>query len=433
MKCNKVASKSFFALVLVLLCSNLPTLAVTPDSSKARDVKPEEKTIGQTVYEIGKGVVTLPITAIAGFSKFAVTSIYENPQIRKAVAAAMQFEPVPGAFLVGGFSATKGIKYGVGYSNIDLLDPGDRIKLSFSYSTHKYQSYSLSYRNRRLFARNAGFEFLLYYKDRPWETFHGIGFDSGEGDEVTYTMEMTHVSAGIPVRVNDHFDFTLLGSLSRANIYDGEDDNLVGDLDVIEEKLGLQPEELRNTAVVSIGGQVTHNWRDSEGQPSRGGWERFALHYVTSTKDGDELEYTLMQGEVRYYLNIFKKRLLAVRALTQNLTYSDNSPVAPFYLRSSLGGDEYLRGYKTRRFIDNDMALWTIEYRWPIWQMIDAFIFYEKGRVFDTIGKHFTFNDWDYSTGFGFRAWQSSGALVALQTAFSEEGTRFYILVEQDF
>jgi outer membrane protein assembly factor BamA len=433
MSCKPSIRIILLPILIALVCLASSATAVTPDSSKTREVEPEKKTVGQTMYEIGKGVVTLPVKAVAGFSQFLITGVYENPYLRRAVAAALQSDPAPGIFLVGGFGASKGISFGLGYTDIDIVKPGDRVKLTFSYSTHRYQSYSLKYKHPELFGRDVGFDLLLYYKNRPWETFNGIGFDSKESDEVSYTYEITHLSAGIPIRLHRHLGVTLLGSYSKANIYDGEDDNLLGNLDQIRQRLGLVPAEMRKTTVVSIGGQITHNWRDSDGQPSWGGWEQFALHYVASTKEGDDLAFTLMQGELRYYLNIFKKRLLAFRAMAQDLTYSDDSPVAPFYLRSSLGGESVLRGYKERRFIDNDMALWTIEYRWPIWRMIDAFLFYEKGRVFDSISKDFTFKNWEYSTGFGFRAWQQSGALVALQTAFSKEVTRFYLIVQQDF
>lgn len=124
--------------------------------------------------------------------------------------------------------------------------------------------------------------------------------------------------------------------------------------------------------------------------------------------------------------------MLAFRLLVETIDPTGNSVDTPFYLRSSLGGNDDLRGYQTRRFVDNDLALVSVEYRYPILDHVDAFIFLDEGRVFGSITDDFSFRDWRYSTGVGFRVYNVSGLILSTLTAFGDEGTRFYFQLSEN-
>ena len=104
----------------------------------------------------------------------------------------------------------------------------------------------------------------------------------------------------------------------------------------------------------------------------------------------------------------------------------------PVYALADLGGLHGLRGYSTSRFNDDAKALASIEYRWPLWDRIDAFLFIEGGRVFHDLSHDFEFRDWESSYGGGFRVWHQEGLQAYLQIAGSSEGGRVYFSWAED-
>ncbi len=139
------------------------------------------------------------------------------------------------------------------------------------------------------------------------------------------------------------------------------------------------------------------------------------------------LEYVRASVDLRAYVNIYRKRLLALRLFLETSETVGNSPELPFYLRPSLGGREKLRSYPSRRFVDNDVVLASIEYRYPIWDVVDAFVFLDEGHAFEDVGNDFTFRDFHWSSGVGLRVWNDRGLVLSVLAAYGPEEPRYYI------
>ena len=125
-------------------------------------------------------------------------------------------------------------------------------------------------------------------------------------------------------------------------------------------------------------------------------------------------------------------RILATRFYIQRFAAdNNNNRVTPIYLASRLGGFEALRGYSDGRFIDNDLAFASVEWRFPVFYVrktgMDGFVFLDEGRVYDEITDATFFKDWKYSAGFGLRVWNEREVSLSTLVATSDEGTRFYI------
>jgi outer membrane protein assembly factor BamA len=105
----------------------------------------------------------------------------------------------------------------------------------------------------------------------------------------------------------------------------------------------------------------------------------------------------------------------------------------PFFMRNQLGGGETLRGYITGRFCDKDLALATLEYRFPVWRhpspaetyQVDGRIFMDAGRVFSDIVEEFTFKDTELCGGFGLRFSSEEDFIFRLEIAKSSEQLSF--------
>jgi len=68
------------------------------------------------------------------------------------------------------------------------------------------------------------------------------------------------------------------------------------------------------------------------------------------------------------------------------LGYSDIGGGAPFYLRSTIGGYDRLRGYENERFTGRTSLLVQHDHRFPIWGPVEGSLFAASGQVADGPG-----------------------------------------------
>jgi outer membrane protein assembly factor BamA len=73
-----------------------------------------------------------------------------------------------------------------------------------------------------------------------------------------------------------------------------------------------------------------------------------------------------------------------------------------------------------------------IEYRYPVWEYMDGQLFFDAGRVFDSI-KDVSFKDFKYSGGIGLRFVAGEYFLSRLQLAYGNEGFRVLFKTSQAF
>jgi outer membrane protein assembly factor BamA len=135
-----------------------------------------------------------------------------------------------------------------------------------------------------------------------------------------------------------------------------------------------------------------------------------------------------MKVDLRHYLNVWRKRIFATRFYLHRIDADDGNPTAlPVNLLSRLGGPAGLRGYTVGRYMDNDMVLASIEWRFPVWKVIDGFAFLDEGRVFDDIADARVFKGWIYSAGMGLRVWNKDAVSLATTIGFGDEGVQFQL------
>lgn len=420
------------AAALLLLCYT-DSVAYQLDTTKVREKPPEESQgIGETLLRTPEYILKTPVWAIEGFSDFTLNEIvltdFTTNLIEKLTAA----DRVWGFFPLVSYGSNSGIKYGLTFTSEEVFTRGERVRVKTYYSSHDYSRFSIQYAapsDLPLFRR-----LLLqaHYKRRPWEQFYGLGNGSSEDDEVAFTLEESYVEFGWFHLLHSTTRVQVDGAYTYSNIYDGEDPDLVGNLDSIATLFDLNGNELRSSRVWSIGLTLDHDWRDHPGQPSGGGQELLSVHYSKGVSRTNDLEYLVFRGDLRHYLEVYKKRVIALRFLVETTELLGDSPELPFYLRRSLGGEEKLRGYPENRFLDHNLALAAIEWRYPIWKVVDGFVFFEEGRVFDTFTEDFTLDDWHYSAGAGLRIWRMDGLLFSSFFGISREGFRAYAQLSEE-
>jgi len=124
-------------------------------------------------------------------------------------------------------------------------------------------------------------------------------------------------------------------------------------------------------------------------------------------------------------------RRLAFKSVLRKAEALGNKEV-PFFENPSLGNSDDLRGFSTDRFRDSGSLLFTLEYRYPLWDFSDIVFFVDEGQVFNQYSD-IGIDDFHTSYGFGFHLISSKGFAFRSEFAFSRETSRFILLISPNF
>jgi outer membrane protein assembly factor BamA len=170
-----------------------------------------------------------------------------------------------------------------------------------------------------------------------------------------------------------------------------------------------------------IGGCAAEmDFRDYPGDPHKGaraagGYERYFA------QEDDRFSFHRFSALAEQYIPFFNETHVAAIRVTTALTTHSKDQAVPFYLQSTLGGSNTLRGFQRYRFYDENFLLFNAEYRWEVSTQFDAALFYDYGSVFHRPGDIDLFS-MESSAGFGLRLKDSNNVVARLDMGFSREG-----------
>ena len=432
-----VAVLSFSAVCPAQVVQTTDTAVITAassfDSTATIDPEPVSHGVGYYAIRLPQYALQSPVWVLKGVSWLGVRQAYES-SFGRTVAAAMHIQRIWGFYPALDYGAEQGLAGGLVFHSRDVLTKGERFKIKGTYSTNRYQYYYIKYNLPHWAGYDYDANFMIRYHWMPRERFFGLGPATSKDNEVNYAHEETYFHADFSYFPGHNIGFGLEVEYTISNARNGEDPALPGELDslIANPALGLTEASFAKSRIAGIGFLINHDWRDHRGQPTKGGFERIGIAYNVGTGRGDDLEFWHYSVEMAQYFNVYMKRIIAVRGLVDWRDRTTDSPELPVYALADLGGLHGLRGYSTSRFNDDAKALASIEYRWPLWDRIDAFLFIEGGRVFHDLSHDFEFRDWESSYGGGFRVWHQEGLQAYLQIAGSSEGGRVYFSWAED-
>lgn len=170
---------------------------------------------------------------------------------------------------------------------------------------------------------------------------------------------------------------------------------------------------------LDLGINLVHDTRDATAMPERGGLRSFSFHRFQGIgqKGFDYNEYRL---DLRQFIRLWgPRRVLALRN-AWTFQQETGTSVVPFYRLSFLDLNTPLRGFDRGRFRDHGSVIFNVEYRYPVWDIIDGTIFFDTGRVFDD-PSDFSFNNFKYSVGGGIQFVTKNFLLFRIQAAYGGE------------
>ncbi|NIV91833.1 BamA/TamA family outer membrane protein [candidate division KSB1 bacterium] len=388
----------------------------------------QERDMGDNFIEIlgevpGK-VITLPVSLFfkglakaAGFVDYndiilRITDILTNEDGTRKVRPV--FTPVSGGGLI--------------FIQDNLFKNGMNFRAAASFGIRTRRNFYGKLRDTQLFAPKLGLQISGFYKRLPDEDFFGIGNNSFEANQTNYLHDESNFELEF---LTGPFGRALIGagfSLSNVNIQEGKDPNVptLDSLFTANQIPGFSGADMWTLLF-----RVYRDTRNVTGHPTCGGEAFFSYEY-SQQLDGSEFGYSKFTLDVRHYFELFYQRVIALRFRTE-ITDNIGQNKIPFFRLGALGGSEILRGYRSVRFRDKDLMLGGIEYIWPIHAMASVYGFFEEGRVFTDVFDDFTFNDFKYSVGGGFRIKAPDGTLTAiLEFGKSDEQFRINFVLNRD-
>lgn len=327
----------------------------------------------------------------------------------------------------GGFHLTRhvavvlgGIKQGSGAAAGPALSwdlaGGAYAQVKAVYSIHQFKLLQARYDSRPLFGRRSRISTRLRWLDAPKLALYDAGPDSPR-EHAEYGLRSADWSGSVRTTITST---TTLSAGSGVERYASDS----GSIDASEDEA--------LSAVPDAPGLATHPWfvhsfaamsHDSRLSPEFSRTGRLlsaALHDYHDAHDGSQ-SFRRVEIAAQQLLPTRSRR--GALGLTARVWLSQTSSGhdVPFFLMPTLGGSDYLRGYRGYRFRDRHAALLSAEYRWAVHEMVDVAGLYEAGVVSSTV-RGLSLAGMAQSAGGGFRVHTKTSDLVRVDLVRGRDG-----------
>ncbi len=281
------------------------------------------------------------------------------------------FLPVP---LIG-FSQEAGFQFGVAgiYSfYTDIKDP--QIKASqfygvLAFSTKKQMQISFK---ADVWAKENKYHYLteVKYLNQPFN-FYGIGNKTLLADEDKLNLKRLRLNAELERKILDQL--YLGGGVEYENLVfsDKETGGIYTSDPTLVDKNGGQFLYFKVTSLFDSRDQVSY--------ASKGFYTKLQFSYAPDVFDSPNFYGTLFTADVRNFHKISNKLNIALNATFEGIS---GSRATPFYTLRQLGNDQFMRGYYTGRYRDENLLTSQAELRFRPVPRFGVVAFGGAGKVF---------------------------------------------------
>ncbi len=299
---------------------------------------------------------------------------------------------------------------------------GEEYKLIASYTEKIERKFLFDYRNLFLSGGRYSLEANVGFFKNATARFFGIGPQTSAAQETNYTDRelLGHITAGLYVGPGRRVLFT--ERLRSVEVQVGA----VPDIPFTQPVFPT----IKGTGGGTIWGHklaFLDDTRDDTLTPTIGSYFTMYLELAQSlSADSNTVfshygaEYkTLIPNETKEYTFVFRARINATVGGAE----------IPFFERSSLGGQNSLRGFGVGRFVDNHSLVFNFEERIQLFHLkafgtvaeVEAAPFLDVGKVTDTF-RYRAFSQYEANPGIGFRAISRPNVVGRVDFANGNEG-----------
>lgn len=316
----------------------------------------------------------------------------------------------------GGIKPGSGAALGpaVGYSFRD----GSFVQAQAEYSIHHYKLLQTRFQSRSFGAMRAIVSSRVRWQDAPRLALYEVGPDSPNG-RALYGERKTEYSAAVTLRPTPITRAAGGLGYERFTVDSGRaDPSEEESLPVVPRLQGLATEP-HFVHLFVAGGLDT---RPSGDLSRRGSQFSAAIHgFSDRSHTGFSFAQFALEGE--HLVPVAHER--GALSLAANLWTSRGTNV-PFFLMPTLGGGDYLRGFRTYRFRDRDAAELTAQFQWGVHEYADAVAFVDAGTVAPRLSA-IRMSAIPVTQGVGIRVHTPKKTVFRLDLARSVEGLQLLI------
>jgi outer membrane protein assembly factor BamA len=331
------------------------------------------------------------------------------------------------------FTNRSGLGAGLAILANDPLGSPDRTILYGLLRENGDRTVSFSYGRRLPQLSGKRFGFGAQYSLDSDARYFGIGGDSRKEDERALSIEGFDVYTSIEIPAPDEWNARIELAFRRRELTSG-----TGSLPPVSPGDSVEPPQGFGRALSYPEATLSleYDTRDSNGRPTRG-WVIAASASATHDIQNNETGGLFAEAHAGVYIPVLPlNRVLLLTLGTALASPLGRDNEIPFHTLLELGGGKTLRGYTSGRFVDR-LGWWgTAEYRYHVFRYseldasLSSTLFFDAGQVGRTPDDLFS-APLRWSVGVGFRLELSLFFLGRIQLAYSPDGPRIVIAVNE--
>jgi len=320
-----------------------------------------------------------------------------------------------------------------GTYNLFRYDPGGRLmKFQASLTEDIERKLVFTFTDPALSDGRYAFSFGGAFFKNATSRFFGISQDTPESNQSNYTAREVRADWKFGVYLNEVTQVALSQRYREVRVQTGGVTEFPYAGQVFASVSGMQGASI-------LGHRVTFHYdtRDNLISPTVGTQVTSYAEVNQNFRNGTNPLYTRYELDFKkLFPSESKRMILEVRGNIQT-TFGFT---VPFYERSSLGGQNNLRGYGVDRFIDDHLIVLNIEQRIHVLRTRVANVmaefevapFIDMGKTFNTFKKR-QFQDYEATPGIGFRGIIRPGTVGRIDYGYSKEGGAVFAGLDYPF
>lgn len=338
-----------------------------------------------------------------------------------------------------------GFTYGATVFHNDLMGHDESLSAAASFGGRYVQSYEAVFEGDRVGGSHVWLETRARYELQPATLFFGYGSQGksappgnlGPRDAntaVRFRQERALGLLRLGTAVGNEGDLTKLGGTAIYNhrVFGSERRSFPEpSIETVYDTAKI-PGFDEHLNLLELDANLVRDTRDTAGLASSGTYFELLGGGLLPL---NHFQYWHYGGEITQYFDLYRKtRVLVFRAAVEGV--AGNEDEIPFVDMPRLGGAQDLRGYLADKFRDKVAAVGTIEYRYPIHELLSGKLFLDAGDVgrdFDDLFSPGPFEHWKVGGGGGLLLHSKDDVILSLDVAYGDQLTVFFTTAPLEF
>jgi outer membrane protein assembly factor BamA len=358
----------------------------------------------------------------------------------------------------GGLEQGAGPGFGVELTTADSI-PGIEFRAIMLTSDKLYRRFEGEIYIPKIGDDKTHADFWYGYLRRTEDNFFGIGPWTPLRARTNFDVERRSINGGLYRDFNEDFQAGIYASYINSNAYDGKGSKSPSIDTVFSGDPSVEPFHLwapglhSGSKVITYGIFGEYDRRNYESGLTQGFYfyGRFGSVDGLNKGKGTFSDYGWFDSQLdaRGYIPIISDKTSLALRIAANLKSVKAGSQIPFYDMSFLGGFNYVRGFNTYRYRDNNALISNLELRQTVYSFkkryrgIDMIGFGDAGQVWgntlssmvpDTMSHNYFANrNWKAGIGGGIQYRHTKSLTVRIDVATSADGERIYFSASRGF